>query len=112
MAGGGEPGKAYLAWTAAVAKGDADALRERMGESGEWMLPKDDAESSKSYIEMLRYSTPLDAKVTRGWLQGDEAVIAVEGKDNDGNIQRGVVRMIKDGERWKEEGKDITTIWK
>jgi hypothetical protein len=111
-AGGGDPGKAYVAWTQAVAKGDADALREQMGESAQWMLPKDDAESSKSYIEMLRYSTPIDAKVTRGWLQGEEAVIAVEGKDSDGNTQRGVVRMVKDGERWKEDGKDIATIWK
>jgi hypothetical protein len=111
-AGGGEPGRAYLAWTVAVAKGDADALREQMGESAQWMLPKDDAESSKSYIDMLRYSTPIDAKVTRGWLQGDTAVIAIEGKDGDGNEQRGVVRMVKDGERWKEDGKDISTVWK
>lgn len=110
-AGGGEPGKAYLAWTTAVAKGDVDALRAQMGESAQWMLPADDAESSKSYIEMLRYSTPIDAKVTRGWLDGDQAVIAVEGKDGDGNAQRGVVRMVRDGDRWKEDGKDIATVW-
>jgi hypothetical protein len=110
--GGGAPGAAWLAWTHAVAKGDVDTLREQMGESAQWMLPKDDAEASKSYIETLRYSTPIDAKVTRGWLQEDVAVIAVEGKDSDGNTQRGVVRLVKDGERWKEDGKDISTIWK
>ena len=110
-AGGGEAGKAYLAYVEAVAKGDVEALRAHLGESAQWVLPKDDPESSKSYLETLKYGTPASAKVTGGWQQEDRAIIKVEGKDGDGNTQRGVVLMVKDGERWKEENKDMTTIW-
>jgi hypothetical protein len=110
-AGGGEPGKSWLAYTVAVEKGDVNALRAHMGESGEWMLPKDDEESSKSYVDMLRYSTPVKAKVTGGWLQDGRAILKVEGKDSDGNAQRGIVLVVKDGDRWREESKDLNTIW-
>jgi hypothetical protein len=111
-AGGGEPGKAYLDYVAAVAKGDADALRAQLGDSAEWMLPKDDAAATKSYIETLRFGVPASAAVSGGWLQGERAVIKVEGKDGDGNTQRGVVLMAKDGAHWREENKDMTTVWK
>jgi hypothetical protein len=110
-AGGGEPGKAWLDYARAVEKGDVDTLRAQLGDMAEWMLPKDDAEASKSYVDMLRYSTPLGAKVDGGWLQADRAILKVEGKDGDGNVQRGLVLMVKDGERWKEENKDLTTVW-
>jgi hypothetical protein len=76
------------------------------------MLPKDDPESSKSYIETLRFGTPASATVTGGWLQQDRAVLKVEGKDTDGNGQRGLVLMVRDGARWREETKELTTVWK
>jgi len=111
-AGGGEAGKAYLAYVEAVKKGDAEYLRSQLGEMAEWMMPKDNEESTKSYIEGLRFGVPVSAKVGGGWSQGERAILKVEGKDSDGNTQRGVVLMVKDGERWKEESKDMTTIWK
>jgi hypothetical protein len=111
-AGGGEAGAAWLAYVAAVAKGDAEALRPYLGDQAEWMLPKDDPESSKSYIETLRFGTPASATVTGGWLQQDRAVLKVEGKDTDGNGQRGLVLMVRDGARWREETKELTTVWK
>ena len=111
-AGGGEAGKAYLAYVAAVKKGDAEYLRSQLGEMAEWMMPKDNEESTKSYIEGLRFGVPVSATVSGGWSQGERAILKVEGKDSDGNTQRGVVLMVKDGERWKEESKDMTTIWK
>lgn len=111
-AGGGEAGKAYLAYVDAVKKGDTEYLRSQLGEMAEWMMPKDNEESTKSYIEGLRFGVPVSAKVGGGWSQGERAILKVEGKDSDGNTQRGVVLMVKDGERWKEENKDMTTIWK
>lgn len=111
-AGGGEAGKAYLDYVAAVAKGDVDALRAHLGDSAEWMLPKDDPAAAKSYIETLRFGVPASATVSGGWLQEERAILKVEGKDADGNTQRGVVLMAKDGALWREENKDMTTIWK
>ena len=111
-AGGGEPGKVYLAYVEAVAKGDVEALRGHLGESAQWVLPKDDPASAKSYVETLKFGTPASAAVTGGWQDGDRAVLKVEGKDSDGNTQRGVVLMVKDGDRWREENKDLATIWK
>jgi hypothetical protein len=109
--GGGEAGKVYLAYVEAVAKGDVEALRPHLGDSAQWVLPADDPASAKSYIETLKFGTPASAKVTGGWQDGDRAVLKVEGKDGDGNAQRGVVLMVKDGERWREENKDLATIW-
>lgn len=111
-AGGGEPGKAYLDYVAALAKGDVATLRGMLGDSAQWQLPEGDEASVKSSLESLRYSTLASATVSGGWLQGERAILKVEGKDGDGNTQRGVIMMVKDGERWKEESKDMTTIWK
>jgi hypothetical protein len=110
-AGGGDAGKAWLGYVEAVKKGDLDYLRAQLGEAAEWMLPKDNEESSKSYVEGLRYGLPASATVTGGWLQGDRAILKVDGKDGDGNAQRGVVLMVRDGDRWKEESKDLKTIY-
>ncbi|MCI1730494.1 MAG: hypothetical protein LKM32_14265 [Chiayiivirga sp.] len=110
-AGGGDAGKAYLAYVEAVKKGDADFLRAHAGESGEWMMPKDDPESTKSYIEGLRYGVPATATISGGWQQPDRVILKVDAKDSDGNTQRGVVAMVKDGDTWKEDGKDLTTVW-
>lgn len=110
-AGGGEAGKAYLDYVAALAKGDAAALRSMMGESARWMLPEGDEASVKSSLESLRYSTLASATVSGGWQQGDRAILKVEGKDGDGNTQRGVIEMVKEDGRWKEGSKDMTTIW-
>jgi hypothetical protein len=110
-AGGGEAGKAYVAYVDAVKKGDVAFLRTHLGEMAEWMMPADDEESTKSYIEGLSYSVPASAKVTGGWLQRDKAVIKVEAKDSDGNNQRGVVLMAKEDGTWKQQSADLSTIW-
>ena len=83
-----KPGKAYLDWVAALAKGDVAALRTMMGESAQWQLPEGDEASVKSSLESLRYSTLASATVSGGWLKGDRAILKVEGKDGDGNTQR------------------------
>ena len=38
--GGGEPGKAYNAYLAALAKGDLATLRSMVGEGGAWRYPE------------------------------------------------------------------------
>jgi hypothetical protein len=110
-AGGGEPGAAYLAYVKAVKDGDIEALRAHLGDSAEYMLPKDDPESAKSYVETLKYGTPASATVTGGWLQGERAILKIDGKDGDGNVQRGVVLLVKEGGRWREENKDLATVY-
>lgn len=111
-AGGGEPGKAWLAYQKAIIDGDVDAVRAQMGQMGEWMLPKDDPESSKSYLESMQSDAVRGAKISGGWLQGERAILKVDGKDGDGNTRRGMVLLQRDGEQWKEESKDMNTIWK
>jgi hypothetical protein len=110
-AGGGDAGKAYIAYMTAVNKGDADTLRPLLGDAAEWMLPKDDPESSKSYIETLQYGVPKTATVTGGWLQGERAILKVDATDRDGNKQRGVVLMTKSGETWSKDSEELTTLW-
>ena len=64
-ADGGEPGKAYRDWTAAVAKGDVARLRELVGgDYNSWRIKSDDADDVKSALKDLRDGTPVAAKIT------------------------------------------------
>ena len=109
--GGGAPGKSWLSYIGAVLSGDVATLRGLMGEQAKWMLPEDDEESTNSTIEMMQYGLPRDATVAGGWLFDARAVLKVEGKDEDGNKQRGIVELIEEDGRWSESGRSLNTVW-
>lgn len=110
-AGGGEAGKAWLGYVQALGKGDLDALRNYFGEDAEWTLPKGDEEASKSYVEMLRWSAPASATVTRGWtLDKDRALLRIEGRSRLGDLMRGEVLMSRAEGRWKEARSDLAVV--
>lgn len=109
-AGGGEPGKAYVAMVAALQKGDVVKLAQY------W--PKDKADAMlaarkdpgfKDQLEMLKAFSPKTVKVTGGTLRKDTADLDVVGKDTDGNVMDGKVRMIRDGKGWRVEAEHLTT---
>ena len=82
-AGGGEPGRAYNVWLAALAKGDLVTLRAMAGEDGSWRYPEDDPTAAKEALKSARDEQPVHAEILRGRLRGDAAILWVRGVDRD-----------------------------
>ena len=110
-AGGGEPGKAYVAWTAAVAKGDLPVLRALVGgDYNGWRLNSEDQGNVKEALKDLRDGTPLQARILRGRIDGDSAVLWVEGKDRDDILRRGRVSMQRVEGAWRYMEADLDSV--
>lgn len=110
-ADGGDPGKAYRAWIAAVAKGDLPVLREMVGgDYNGWRIKSEDADDVKTALKDLRDGTPLQAKILRGRIDGDSALLWVEGKDRDDILRRGRVLMQRVDGGWRYMEADLDSV--
>jgi predicted lipid-binding transport protein (Tim44 family) len=107
---GGEPGAAYRAWLAALAKGDATALRKLVDSGHAYRFPEDDASQVKESIKDLRDGTPLQADIARGLVDGDRAVLWIEGIDRDDIRRRGRVRMLREEDAWRFAEDDLESV--
>jgi hypothetical protein len=108
---GGEPAKAYRAWITAVAKGDLAVLRRLVGgDYNGWRIKSDDESDVKAALKDLRDGTPLQAKILRGRIDGDSAVLWVEGKDRDDILRRGRVLMAKAEGDWRFMEADLDSV--
>jgi hypothetical protein len=107
---GGEPGAAYRAWLAALAKGDATALRKLVDGGHAYRFPEDDASQVKESIKDLRDGTPLQADIARGLVDGDRAVLWIEGIDRDDIRRRGRVRMLREEDAWRFAEDDLESV--
>lgn len=98
-AGGGEPGAAYLAWTAAVKSGDLERIMA--------VLPAEQAEGFESMpadeqqenIEFLQMMVPDEMEVLGGRLVDDIAYLEVRGK-TEGESTNGEVKLVHKDEIW------------
>lgn len=110
-ADGGEPGKAYRAWTAAVAKGDLPVLRKLVGhEYDAWRINSEDEGDVKSALKDLRDGSPVEARVLGGRIDGDNAVLRVEGTDRDDILRRGRVQMQRVDGAWRYMEADLDSV--
>ena len=110
-ADGGEPGKAYRAWTTAVAQGDLPVLRDLAGHDYDaWRIKSDDQDDVKSAIKDLRDGTPLAPKILGGRIDGDSAVLWVEGKDRDDILRRGRVQLQRADQAWRFMEADLDSV--
>jgi hypothetical protein len=110
-ADGGEPGKAYRAWTTAVAKGDLPVLRALVGgDYNSWRINSDDQDDVKSALKDLRDGSPVAAKILGGRIDGDNAVLRVEGRDRDDILRRGRVQMQRVDKAWRFMQADLDNV--
>ena len=109
-ADGGEPGVAYRAWLAALAKGDIATLRKLGDGEHSYRFPGDDASQAKQSIKELRDGTPLQAKILRGLVDGDRAVLWIEGSDRDDILRAGRVRMQREEGTWRFAEDDLESV--
>jgi hypothetical protein len=98
--GGGEPGKAYLAWVAAVHSGDLAQVKKLVPPDMVGPLEDDDA---KDTLEMIAAMTPTSVKILGGSSDGQTAMLEVEGMV-DGEKTHGTVTMQKMGDLWMSTG--------
>jgi len=109
-ADGGEPGRAYSAYLAALAKGDLPALRRILGESARWRLPENDENESRQGLKDLRDGKPVSVKILSAVQRGDHAVLRVEGVDRDEIKRAGRVLMAKGENGWSVETDDLGSV--
>ena len=98
-AGGGEPGRAYLDWVAAVHTGGLDALRKIVPSEMVEQLDAVSAAEAQEQIEFLREMTPTDVKVVSGSIDGEIAILEIEGMIA-GEKVTGQITMNRMGEFW------------
>lgn len=110
-ADGGEPGKAYRAWTAAVAKGDIKVLGALVGSDYDaWRIKSDDQDDVKAALKDLRDGTPLQVRILRGRIHGETAVLWIEGKDRDEILRRGRVLLAREDGAWRFKDADLDSV--
>jgi hypothetical protein len=103
-ADGGEPGKAFNALQAAIAKKSWTGIKGNVtAKTLESFYESDRSETENlaDAIQTLGFRLPKKAgKITGGELRGDSAILNVEGELFEGQNALFLVRMVKDGPRW------------
>lgn len=107
-AGGGDAGKAYLAFAAAVEKGDFAAAQRSLSAAQAPQFAKDDWESEEenasSGLDILRAWLLEKPKVGAGEAFDDHVVLEVEGEMFPGMQGLSLVRMVREDGAWRYDG--------
>jgi len=105
--GGGDPGKAYMAFDKAVRAGNINDMKKFASKTRP--LPDLKPEEIKEMMEFMKLMRATNVKVTGGFVSGDHATLTVEGQDpSDKKKSTGTIEMgLEDGawkllgEKWK-----------
>lgn len=98
-AGGGEPAKAYWAFTKAVAAGDMAGIRR--GAAAE-RAKQMDVPEFKEMLPMIQAMQPKNVKITGGSVDGNTATLLATAKDGK-ETSTGTITMVREGGAWKVE---------
>lgn len=99
--GGGEPGKAYVAWVKAVHSGDVEELKKVVPPEMAEMLEAEmlATENFHEQIEFMQAMTPTDIKILSGSSDGSTAVLKVEGMLDQEKMEMEIT-MNREGRFW------------
>ena len=99
---GGAPGKAYLAYHAALAKSDRAALKPLLSQDQQQFW--DEAEKNRkiaAFLHAMAEAHPVKSvQITQGFAKGDKALLQVAGEASAGRVV-GEVLLVKEGEAWR-----------
>jgi hypothetical protein len=99
---GGAPGKAYLAYHAALAKGDRATLKPLLSQGQQQFW--DEAEKNRkvaAFLHAMAEAHPVKSvQITQGFVKGDKALLQVAGEASAGRVV-GEVLLVKEGEAWR-----------
>jgi len=101
-AGGGDAGKAYLAYLKAMEKGDVDAVaRHMVKERADQLLAGRNDPQFKKMFAFIQGMTLKNPKYVKGNSKGDSATLEYSGVDSDGGPVTSIVSMQREGGAWK-----------
>ncbi|MGH8052286.1 MAG: hypothetical protein ACREPB_16625 [Arenimonas sp.] len=103
-AGGGEPGKVYMAMHRATLAGDIDtmlklATKERADKMRE---ARKDPEFPKM-MQMIKAFEPAQVRILSGRADATRAELQIDGKESDGAVMTGVVKLVMEAGSWRIE---------
>ena len=96
--GGGDPGRALLAYCEALRKGDLEALQRTDVTLAEATASQ--LEDIRGLLQIMKAGAPEDVKILRGWVQDDEALLEVQGVVM-GQKVKGEAIMARAGGAWR-----------
>ena len=101
-AGGGEPGKVYLAYHEALKAGDAAGLKKTLGEFTLKQMAKGEQNNDVAgFLAWLGGTRYLDTvKVDKGFATADRAVLLVSGSGSVGD-RKGQVVLVREKSGWR-----------
>jgi hypothetical protein len=101
-AGGGEPGKAYLAYHEALVKRDAKAVRALVtDDNGQWLdAAAKKGKAAAELASMAKEHPGKSVRILQGWSKGDRAVLLLDGE---ASVMRltGEAVLVREGGRWR-----------
>ena len=109
-AGGGEQGKAYAAYLAALKKGDIDALAKLMTKArADELLAHRNDKDFKMMFGFIQDQALREPKYVKGNSKGDTATLEYTGKDGDKNDVTSDISMLREAGAWKLAKESSTT---
>jgi hypothetical protein len=99
-ADGGEPGKAYMAYTKVLAAGDIENLKKAVTTVRAKEL---DDPQMKEMLPMIQALQPKELKILGGTMTSKDATLNVEGKGEGDTKQTGTIHMVLENKVWKVE---------
>lgn len=103
-AGGGEPGKVYLAMHRAVMAGDVDAmLASVIKEKADQMREARSKPDFPQMLAMIKAFEPAQVRIVSGRADGERAELQIDGKESDGASMTGVVKLLREAGKWRIE---------
>ena len=94
-AGGGDPGKAYMALNKAMLTGDV-AILKKLAPPGQ--MPPDD--QLKQMLPMMKEMAAKNVKIVSGFVSGDSATLNVVGDSMGETGKKGTIQMTQAGGVW------------
>lgn len=111
-AGGGDAGKAFLAYVNAVNRKDHKSLKKILPQGrAEEVYSSEGSDYFEESFKWFRDSELISAKVLSGWVNGDTATLKVEGKTGSGEKSGGFVQMKREDGAWRPGPKALSTIF-
>jgi hypothetical protein len=103
-AGGGEPGKAYLAMHRATLAGDVEAMLKLATKArGDEMRKARSQPDFAKMVKLIQAFEPSETQVVSGRADASRAELQVAGKDSDGGAMTGDVSLLLEAGQWKIE---------
>jgi hypothetical protein len=109
-AGGGEPGQVYMAMHKAALAKDAAAMLKlaNKAHAAEMRQSMKDPEFHKM-LELIQMMEPAEVHVVSGQADATRAELQVAGKDSDGAIMSGTVKLVREDDAWKIDEVNTTS---